>query len=71
MITGDVVKRHSKWIEHSPWVTQTEKDELGIIIRFERSQAGKHVIVLWSQIGISYEDADELCVQIKYKKCII
>jgi hypothetical protein len=60
---GDVVKRR-EYAESDPWITERERNELGIIVRFEKARS-IDVLVLWSQIGLSWEHPDDICVQIE------
>ena len=64
MNIGDVVKRSDKYAESDPWITEKELTELGIIVRFEKARSFD-ILVLWSQIGLSWEHPDDICVQIK------
>ncbi len=59
MKPGDLVKRSDTfkdWLKHNAWMTLDEEQEVGIITKFEDNL----IVVLWSTIGISWEDPNNL-----------
>ena len=59
MTIGDLVKRKSiyaEWQKYNAWMTEVEKDEIGIIVATGRSVDYR---VLWSS-GLSWLDETEI-----------
>jgi len=59
MKVGDLVKRSDtfkEWMKFNSWMALEEEQEIGIISRFDK----ENVVVLWSVIGLSWEDKDNI-----------